>query len=979
MRKSWKKTAAFVLSLTLIGAPLTQAGSKGGLFGGAAIVASAAEQSETFDTNTEQDTYSGTNVTVMTPGAYSDNDGFYIKTDLNATITVAEGYQINKLELVRGCFSGTPVISSTTAVMTQNGQTFTFTNVNASSVTLKATDACQIKQVKVYYDVVSSSSTDISSATVNLASDNSVASLTIGNDTITDLSGFDITYGTDDSHTATAVPTDAGTYYAYVTPKSTNTAYTGTAKSSGFEIVASAGTTVTTFDELYAAVASGGLVTLGADIVEDDGYIYVGKDATLDLNGHTLSIGEQDIGVSSNSAFTIKDSVGNGKFVSARDSFNILIYSNASFTLESGTLEFTNSAAKGVDVYGGTFIMNGGTINSAGYSIWRDGGPVTINGGTINGGFYRESGSMTINGGIFNFDVTSLVDAGVSVRKIDNLWYVGDSAPSLVDLSTSTVNMTANSADVASVVLGETTLTEGTDYTVSYKQGETALTAKPTASGAYTAVITGTGKYTGEVTKDFTLHVHSYSEDWEKDAEQHWHVCTETIGTCDTPEKDAADHSYGTTGEALFTCSVCGYVDVNKKNAAFAQAVDALIEEIGEVMYTDTCKDKIDYARAAYNYLTEDQKALVTKLEVLTTAEKLLGIAESGQPKDYTGDIGEVASFEVAAAEGVTYQWQFKSIYGWKDSGMTGAKTNKVSVPITAARNNQQYRCVISCNGKSAYTQIAAIRVKATILSQPTTQTLTIGETAKFTVGAVGTNLKYQWQFNDYGIWRNSGMDGAQTATVRIPVTAARDGQQYRCIITENGTTLTSNAASILVPPEITEQPTAQTGTIGSTVKFTVAASGENVKYQWQFKATTGWQNSGMTGAKTAAISVPVTAARDGQLYRCVITSAHGVSVTSNEAKIIAGVKINAQPQDFTGKVGDIAKFTVTADGSNLSYQWQFNDYGVWKNSGMTGAKTATISVPITEKRDGQQYRCIVTSANGTSAVSDSAKLAVGE
>ena len=86
--------------------------------------------------------------------------------------------------------------------------------------------------------VKSSTSTviDISNATVNLASDNSVASLSIGNDKVTDLSGFDITYGTDDSHTATSLPTTPGTYYAYVTAKDSNADYSGTAKSAAITL-----------------------------------------------------------------------------------------------------------------------------------------------------------------------------------------------------------------------------------------------------------------------------------------------------------------------------------------------------------------------------------------------------------------------------------------------------------------------------------------------------------------------------------------------------------------------------------------------------------------------------------------------------------------------------------------------------------------------------------------------------------------------
>ncbi|SFW36530.1 hypothetical protein SAMN02910447_02057, partial [Ruminococcus sp. YE71] len=56
-----------------------------------------------------------------------------------------------------------------------------------------------------------------------------------------------------------------------------------------------------------------------------------------------------------------------------------------------------------------------------------------------------------------------------------------------------TVTMADNSAEIESVVVGETTLSATTDYTVSYKQGETDLESAPTEPGTYTAVITGTG------------------------------------------------------------------------------------------------------------------------------------------------------------------------------------------------------------------------------------------------------------------------------------------------------------------------------------------------------------------------------------------------------------------------------------------------------------------------------------------------------
>lgn len=55
--------------------------------------------------------------------------------------------------------------------------------------------------------------------------------------------------------------------------------------------------------------------------------------------------------------------------------------------------------------------------------------------------------------------------------------------------------------------------------------------------------------------------------------------------------------------------------------AAEVDYVEALIDDIGTVAATEVCKEKIDAAKAAFGALTDAQKALVTKKDVLTDAE----------------------------------------------------------------------------------------------------------------------------------------------------------------------------------------------------------------------------------------------------------------------------------------------------------------------------------------------------------------------
>jgi hypothetical protein len=73
---------------------------------------------------------------------------------------------------------------------------------------------------------------------------------------------------------------------------------------------------------------------------------------------------------------------------------------------------------------------------------------------------------------------------------------------------------------------------------------------------------------------------------------------------------------------------------------------------------------------------------------------------------------------------------------------------------------------------------------------------------------------------------------------------------------------------------------------VGETAVFTVEAEGVALTYQWQYYTGTKWVNSGMTGADTAALSVPATIARNGQQYRCVITDGGGIK-TESEAAVL--------------------------------------------------------------------------------------------
>ena len=111
-----------------------------------------------------------------------------------------------------------------------------------------------------------------------------------------------------------------------------------------------------------------------------------------------------------------------------------------------------------------------------------------------------------------------------------------------------------------------------------------------------------------------------------------------------------------------------------------------------------------------------------------------------------------------------------------------------------------------------------SVKYAPTITTQPTSQTVTEGETATFNVEATGTDLTYQWQQKtDGGAW--SDISGANSETYTIETTTMdMSGTQYRCVVensidevTSDAATLTVQQAGVPIPPQPTDPTTPET------------------------------------------------------------------------------------------------------------------------------------------------------------------------
>ncbi|MGA9039401.1 MAG: hypothetical protein WB421_02595 [Terriglobales bacterium] len=189
------------------------------------------------------------------------------------------------------------------------------------------------------------------------------------------------------------------------------------------------------------------------------------------------------------------------------------------------------------------------------------------------------------------------------------------------------------------------------------------------------------------------------------------------------------------------------------------------------------------------------------------------------------------------------------------------------------------------------------------ISTPPSNQTVTVGQTATFSVVATGTApLSYQWQKG------TTAITGATSATYTTPATTAADnGSTFRVVVTNSAGNATSDAATLTVTssavkPSITQQPSNQTVTTGQTATFSIVATGTApLSYQWQ-KGTTP-----IAGATAASYTTPATTTSDnGSQFRVVVTNSAG-NATSNYATLTVNT-VSAGTTDVLTYHNDIAR-----------------------------------------------------------------------
>ncbi len=251
------------------------------------------------------------------------------------------------------------------------------------------------------------------------------------------------------------------------------------------------------------------------------------------------------------------------------------------------------------------------------------------------------------------------------------------------------------------------------------------------------------------------------------------------------------------------------------------------------------------------------------------------------QPVSQTVVAGANVTFTVGATgtAPLSYQWRFNGV------NMSGATASALNLAAVSSANAGSYSALVSNSAGSATSASATLTVTSagtapTITIQPVSQTVNAGANVAFTVVASGSApLGYQWTKGGVNI------SGATTSALALTSVTTADAGTYNVRVSNTAGSVTSANATLTVntvtgAPTITSQPLSQTVAVGSTVTFTVGATGTApLSYQWMKGGTN------VAGATASALTLSSVTTANAGSYNVRVSNTAG-SITSANATL---------------------------------------------------------------------------------------------
>ena len=233
--------------------------------------------------------------------------------------------------------------------------------------------------------------------------------------------------------------------------------------------------------------------------------------------------------------------------------------------------------------------------------------------------------------------------------------------------------------------------------------------------------------------------------------------------------------------------------------------------------------DSFTIASAAMSDAADYTVVLTNNVGTATSAAATLTVTVvptiTTQPAGKTAQTGEAIALTVAGSgtPAPTYQW-------FKDGvAIVDATSDSFVIASATAGDSGDYTVVLTNSAGSATSAVATVSVSSTvapttIVTQPTNQAVTDGQTVTFAVAAQGAGLTYQWKKDAADI------AGATSASLVLSAVGAADQGAYSVVVTGAGGVVTSDPATLTVSERTVKTVFADAFATGSTVNSATPA-----------------------------------------------------------------------------------------------------------------------------------------------------------
>ena len=245
-------------------------------------------------------------------------------------------------------------------------------------------------------------------------------------------------------------------------------------------------------------------------------------------------------------------------------------------------------------------------------------------------------------------------------------------------------------------------------------------------------------------------------------------------------------------------------------------------------------------------------------------------------------------------SSGIVFDGNSGTVYGdvTLDESLTINQGETLTIPEGSSLNSNgkltnNGTIIVKEGGKLEGEPGGTVVSAPTIGTQPASQTVTEGNTATFTVAAIGENLSYQWQQStDNGSWTN--IESATNATYTIETTTMdMSGTQYRCVVSNSAGSVTSNAATLTVEKKtvpvtgVTLNPTSLSLFTGESETLTATVepgNATNKAVTWNTSdntVATVDENGTVTAVGAGEATITVTTEDGCKTATCQVTVLH--------------------------------------------------------------------------------------------------------